>query len=101
MSAPKYAAFIGIKYQTFATWLQKRRRQGAGSVKASVASTSAPASPDTVKWLEAVVEQRPALASQAHGVLLLQLPGGARVEIADAGQAALAAALIRALSPSC
>jgi hypothetical protein len=101
MSAPKFAAFVGLKYQTLATWLQKRRRQGAGPVKASMESASAPASPDTVKWLEAVVAQRPAPASPAHGVLLLHLPGGARVEIADAGQAALAATLIRALSPSC
>jgi hypothetical protein len=98
LSGPKFAALVGVKYQTFAAWLQKRRRKGVGQIKASVAS--APASPDTVKWLEAVVERRPALASQAHGVLLLHLPGGARVEIADAGQAELAAALIRALSPS-
>ena len=91
LSAPKFAAFSGLKYQTLATWLQKRRRKGAGPVKASGAS--APAAPDTVKWLEAVVEQ-----PETPTALVLHLPGGTRVEINDEQQARLAAALVRSLA---
>jgi len=50
LSGPKFAALVGVKYQTFATWLQKRRRQGAGQVKAGGAS--APASPGTKRLEE-------------------------------------------------
>src|SRR5271170_4392738 len=46
----KFAELAGIKYQTFATWAQKRRREcgdyAAGKVKAAKPS---------VQWLEAVV----------------------------------------------
>jgi hypothetical protein len=27
LSGPKFAELLGLKYQTFATWVQKRRRQ--------------------------------------------------------------------------
>jgi hypothetical protein len=48
--------------------------------------------------MEAVVEQAQAAAvDQNKSPLVLHLPGGARVEIADAKQATLAAALVRAL----
>jgi lambda repressor-like predicted transcriptional regulator len=91
LSAKKFAELSGIKYQTLATWLQKRRRQGKTSVKEA----------DTVNWLEAVVEQ----AQDGHGKsisgLVLEFAGGARVEIRNANQAALAADLLRALAKSC
>lgn len=97
VSGTKFAALAGIKYQTFAGWVQRRQRQrGAVSKPAAV-----PASPASVKWLEAVVEQAQDLGDQGSKVLVLQLPGGARVEISDLKQAALAGALVRALAPSC
>jgi len=97
LSGKKFAALTGIKYQTFATWLQKRRRpRGAyGALKAPARTA------DQVRWLEAVVEQAQAGDGKNPLALVLHLPGGARVEIADAQQAALAAALLRALAPSC
>jgi hypothetical protein len=52
---------------------------------------------DPVRWLEAVVAQAPAANSLRTGGLILQLPGGARLEIADRQQAQLAAAFVRAL----
>src|SRR5579859_440876 len=56
LSGPKFAALAGIKYQTFAGWVQKRRRGQAG------ADAPVPAKPvASGRWLEAVVEQaRPA-----------------------------------------
>jgi hypothetical protein len=62
---------------------------------------SGAASADTMKWLEAVVEQAQKPGGQNQGVLTLHLPGGARAEIGDAKQAALAGALVRALAQSC
>lgn len=102
LNGRKFAELVGIKYQTFATWAQKRRRQrdAYGTVKAPARTT------DKVRWLEAVVEQ----AQTTHGqnvALVLTLPGGARLEIATTPQATLAAALLRALEspggrpPSC
>ncbi len=89
----KFAELVGIKYQTFATWAQKRRRaRGAyPAVK----------HPKQLRWLEAVVE-----AAQSSGgtnllALVLELPGGAKVQIADVTQAALAAALLRELARPC
>jgi hypothetical protein len=54
-----------------------------------------------VRWLEAVVEQAQNPGGQNPGVMLLQLPGGVHVEIANEKQAALAAVLVRALAKAC
>ncbi len=89
LSGKKFAARVGIKYQTFATWVQRRRRQQPG---ASTGNSSAP-----VRWLEAVVDQAQSLPQQASSPLVLLLPGGARIEINEPQQARLAAALLRAL----
>jgi hypothetical protein len=50
-----------------------------------------------VRWLEAVVEQKKLPSGSGQSVLVIHLPGGARMEIADADQAALAAQLLRCL----
>jgi len=84
MPATKFAEFVGVKYQTFASWVQQRRRQRhAGAPSAG----QAPA----LRWVEA------ALGVPGAG-LCVHLEGGARMEITDAGQAKLAAALLRALA---
>jgi len=93
----KFAELVGIKYQTFATWAQKRRRKrgdyAAGKVK--------PTKP-SVQWLEAVMERPPGAVVKAGALfLVLHLPGGVRVEIGDANQVELAAALVRALQKPC
>jgi hypothetical protein len=90
LSGAKFAALAGIKYSTFATWAQRRRRRGSSPTSAKPA--------DSVRWLEAVVEQAQNPAGQKSAGLRLQLPGGAQMEIADEQQAALAAVLVRALA---
>jgi hypothetical protein len=83
MAAVKFAACIGVKYPTLASWVQKRRRQ-----RKALGSAGQPAA---LRWVEAAVE--------AHGSgLRVELPGGARIEIADEAQAKLAAVLLRALA---
>jgi hypothetical protein len=89
LTGQKFAALIGIKYPTFATWAQKRRRQRGvyPAIKA----------PKQLRWLEAVVEQKDGDKTP----LILELPGGAKVQIRDIKEAALAAALLRALAEPC
>jgi hypothetical protein len=91
LSGKKFAALAGIKYQTFACWLQKRRRQGKSQARPA----------DTVRWLEAVVEKAQTSGVKGPLALVVELPGGARMEISDTTQAGLAASLLRALEKSC
>jgi hypothetical protein len=93
LSGQKFAELIGVKYQTFATWAQKRRRQ-RGTYKALKAPARAV---DQVQWLEAVVEQAQGGSGTKPLAVIVQLPGGARLEIREAGQVPLVAALVRAL----
>jgi hypothetical protein len=90
LSGKKFAELAGIKYQTLATWLQKRRKQG-NAVKAG----------RTVKWLEAVVEQAQNPAAPAASSVLLRLPGGTQLELEDLKQIPMAAALVRELARPC
>ncbi len=90
LSGPKFAELVGVKYQTFATWVQRRQRQLGAAAKVPVPAT------ESVKWLEAVMASAP--HAVAGAVLVLQLPGGVCLEVADEKQAVLAAALVRALA---
>jgi hypothetical protein len=92
LSGPKFAALAGVKYQTFAGWSARRRKlNGDKAVKPA----------DPVRWLEAMVDQGQAPTSAKESSLLLQLPGGARIELVHAEQAPLAAALLRSLESPC
>lgn len=84
VSAVQFARRTGLKYSTLAGWVARcRRAKGRDRV-------------GPVRLLEAVV----APPTPAAG-LQVRLPGGAQVEIGNAGQVALAAALVRALEKSC
>ena len=93
LRGPKFAALCGVKYQTFATWLQRRERARNTYPKRRPRRKIA-----RVQWLEASVQ--PALPSTSTG-LLLQLPGGVRAQIDHPHHIALAAALVRALQKPC
>lgn len=106
-----FARMAGVNYPTFASWIQKRRRArgdygGDGVNKPLVESRKIEAR-GAVRLLEAViapsVEGQRSVATEVDHLRLLevQLPGGIKLRVADACQAALAAALIKALSPSC
>jgi transposase-like protein len=83
-SAAQFAQRAGLKYSTFAGWLQRYRRRKRPGPKSAV------------RLLEAVVG--PPLLNQG---LEVQLPGGARLEIREASHVALVAALVRALEKPC
>jgi len=93
LSASKFAALVGIKYQTFAAWAARRRKH---------TTTKSPAKPvDPVRWLEAVVQEAQAPVTPKTSMVVLRLPGGAQLELADLKQVPLAAALVRALEKPC
>ena len=73
-SLPRFARRIGIKYSTLARWVQLSRPKLSGRKP-------------PVRLLEAVVESSPVIA--AGSLLVLQLPGGVRVDVADEKQAPL------------
>ena len=83
-SAAQFAALVGVKYPTFASWVQMRRRQRGVGTQAGGAAA--------LRWVEVMA------GGAAGGGLWVLLPGGARMEVADAAQAVLAAELLRALA---
>jgi len=84
LSTAEFARRTGLKYSTFALWVQRYRRPKRPARKAPV------------RLLEAVLT-----TSTPATALPVQLPGGARLEIREAGQVPLAAALVQALARSC
>jgi len=93
LSAVKFAALAGIKYQTFAAWSLRRRRQREQG------QTAAPPT-DSVRWLEAVVSPSGPGGPTPTGVVV-RLPGGVCVEVGNLQQVALAAALVKAVGQPC
>ena len=99
VSGAKFAALVGIKYPTFASWVL-RRRKGGRTDPAPPAGDSAA----TVRWLEAVVDKSLTSSAAPASSLVVELPCGARFAIAAPAQAAVAAALLRAwekAAPAC
>ena len=93
-SGAQFAACVGVKYSTFASWVAKRRRRQALEVSRGEATPSPKG--NGMRWWETVVEA-PGKGLSAAGVLRVQLPGGVHLEIADASQAGLAAVLLEEL----
>jgi hypothetical protein len=96
-----FARIAGIKYATFATWVQRRRRATGGDSapgkKGIAAGTKRWAALPGPRFVEAQIE-RSSAGPGGVAALRVELPCGARMEIADGSQAGLAAALLRALA---
>ena len=100
MTGRKFAKWAGIKYSTFANWLQARRKLGCRELAAPVAE------PTTgTRWLEAVVDGSPQKepAKVKSAKLIVHGPGGVRLELSDEKQVPWAARLLRELTekPGC
>ena len=102
VSAVQFTARVGVNYQTFAVWRQKRRRQRDGAEPAAAALPIV-ADSNGVRWAQATVGEvtvggeRAGWAGTEAGALMVHLPGGARMEVLQAGQLPLAAGLLRML----
>lgn len=107
LSGVAFARLSGINYQTLATWRQQRRR-GRGEVRATSSRQR-----QSARWVEAAVDRSLAMvtgASPATSALLspacgpashaleVMLPGGALARMMNPQQAALLAALLKALA---
>lgn len=100
LSGAAFARRVGVHYQTFAGWAQKRRHAQDG-YQMRVANVAAPhSSRAPVRLLEAVAEEvaAPPVAALPGAALCVQLRCGARLLVGDAGQAVLAARLMQALN---
>lgn len=86
MSGQQFAKYHGIKYQTFATWVQKRRKRES----AGVAGASAP----VLGWVEAEVGSADSEGSQVCASLVVELGRGAALRVGDEKEAKLAATLL-------
>ena len=97
MSGQKFAKWAGIKYTTFANWLQQRRKQRQAQTSSGTEAT------DEVQWVEAVVgsrSQRKTGGKPATTALIVHGPGGVRIEIYEEKQVDWAAKLLRHLGVS-
>ncbi len=94
LSGAKFAALVGIKYQTFAAWAAQRRKQ-RGFTQPPVKAAN------PVRWLEAVVSEAKSPPSAAPvAAVKLRLLSGICIEVGDLSQVSLAAALAQALEKS-
>lgn len=91
LSGARFAAMIGVRYQTFAGWRRRRRREGP-KPPVPVAVSHRP------QLVEAVVEER---VGDGCEVLRLELPGGAVFELRHRKQVPLAVEFLKALARAC
>jgi hypothetical protein len=94
VSAKKLALLVGVKHKTFASWATQRRKRRGPTGGQSLPAAAMP----KLQWVEAVVEKDRVLPGSRSAGLSVHLPGGARLEIGDGRQVALAAELLRALA---
>lgn len=94
VSGQKFAAMVGVNYQTFAVWVQRRRKaRRSFSPPAGEKQRS-----ETLRLVEAVIaNDHVPEASVIEVSLCVHLPGGAEVKIHDARQVTLVAELLRVL----
>lgn len=98
LKGTQFALAAGVKYQTFAHWVQQRRharddyrgKVGAGGLRLVEAVLETPA-PDAT----------PSASRTEAALLEVVLPGGAKLLVASTAQVELAAQLIQALRASC
>ena len=97
MSGQAFAKHAGIKYSTFATWIQKRRRERDKYPKKKLSELS----PPQITFVEAQIEKPSETA--LPDALEVRTAEGVKLMIRSQNQVALAAELIRSLnkSPGC
>ena len=90
VSAKKFAALVGVNYQTFASWVQGWRKTGGQQ----------PPMAGPVRLWEAVVEGGGGEAREPAGGpgLVVELPGGSRMSVDSPVQLQMAAELVSLLA---
>ena len=88
MSGKAFAAHIGVKYPTFATWVQARRRE-----RGEYTAKGGKPVKGKLTLVEAIVED----AQTGSGSLEVETKEGLKVRVGAGGEIELAVALLRAL----
>lgn len=92
LSLTRFAELAGVRYSTFATWLQQRRNK-AGTTSQDQEMDR----PEPVCFAEVLVDAGLQPDQAVAGALKVLLPGGAQMVITDATQIPLAMQLLKAL----
>jgi transposase-like protein len=95
LSAAEFARMAGIKYSTFANWLQEWRKARPPVVEPSREVLVGDAG---IRLLEAVVEDRAHGTTGSSAGLSIELPGGARLTMHSPTQLAMAVELLSLLA---
>jgi hypothetical protein len=91
LSGRRFAEMVGVVPVTFSAWVCKRRRKRANPKK-SVGQIK------PVTLLEAVVEKRASAGASGSEGIVLELDGGAKIDVRTPEQLRLAAELLGLLS---
>jgi hypothetical protein len=83
LSGQKFAEMTGVNYQTFATWMQKRRRVRGDYQKGKASKVTRRAK--KMQWVEAVIGGGSG-GNPCSKALSLELPGGMRLELRTSGR---------------
>ena len=105
ISGAQFAKWAGVKYPTFAFWVQQRRREKKAAEGSGEMKSRGEPGPE-VRWLEAVVKSEGKAVSEetkAPTGLVVHGPGGVWIEITQEEQVRWAALLLRHLGdyPRC
>ena len=92
MSGQAFAKQVGIKYTTFATWIQKRRRESGKYPQRKLPQSP----PSQITFVEAQIEKPFEAALQT--ALEVQTAQGVKLMIRSQSEVTLAAELIRSLT---
>jgi transposase len=97
MSGMQYAAYIGVKYPTFANWKQKWRQRKAAATKAISVKKNGDLKKASLKWVEASLETKEEENKTASS-LIVELACGGRMKMDNTKQVELAAELLKKLA---
>ena len=94
MSGQAFAKHVGVKYPTFASWIQKRRRLRSGYPQKKLPKPP----PSPITFVEAGIEQ--SCKETLSGGLEVQTQSGVKMVIRSQSEVELAARLIHSLNQS-
>lgn len=91
MSGQAFAKHVGVKYPTFASWIQKRRRERSEYPQKKLSKPP----PSPITFVEARIEK--SCQASLQGGLEVQTQAGVKLVIRSQSEVELAARLIRSL----
>jgi hypothetical protein len=89
----RFAAYVGIKYSTLASWIQKREGRGQQEKSLRRADSGLHSDKGNGTWVEAVIERGPE-PKAPQGSLRTYFNGAAYCQITNTRDAGLAAELL-------